>query len=247
MKKPFSATSEISAIVLGIFISLLGCHEDDIQDDRPKTGPIIFNPSTTYGNMTDQDSNTYKTVIIGTQTWMAENLRTTKYNDGTSIPIVIDNKEWEYLSTPGYCWCNNDPATFKNIYGALYNWFSVNTGKLAPTGWHVPTDEEWTILTNFLGGEAIAGGKMKEQGTSHWWSPNTGATNVSGFTTLPCGYRSHFNGDFPYLSTNAYFWSSSQLNEADACYRILFFDGENVCRRYLNCKSDGFSVRCLKD
>jgi len=245
MIKSCLASIDIRTVMLGIFIFISGCSKD--IDDRPKTGPIIFNPSTTYGNMTDQDGNTYRTVIIGTQTWMAENLRTTRFNDGTSIPLVTDNKEWGYLSTPGYCWCNNDPATFKNIYGALYNWFSVNTGKLAPTGWHVPTDEEWTILTNFLGGEAIAGGKMKEQGTSHWWSPNTGATNVSGFTTLPCGYRSHFNGDFPYLSTNTYFWSSTQVNETDACYRILFIGVENISRRFLDCKADGFSVRCLKD
>jgi uncharacterized protein (TIGR02145 family) len=244
MLKSFLTTSVICVVLSGILIFISGCSKD--IDDRPKTGPIIFNPSATYGNMTDQDGNTYKTVKIGTQTWMAENLRTTKYNDGTSIPIVPDNKDWGYLSTPGYCWCKNDPATFKNIYGALYNWFAVNTGKLAPTGWHVPTDEEWTILTTFLGGEAIAGGKMKESGTAHWRSTNTGASNSSGFTALPCGYRSHYKGDFFYLSSNTYFWSSSEGDETGAWYRLLF-ESENVSRRYLDCKADGFSVRCLKD
>jgi uncharacterized protein (TIGR02145 family) len=245
LKKSILTTSVICIVLYGILFSISGCIKD--ADDRPKTGPIIFNQAITYGNLTDQDGNTYKTVIIGTQTWMAENLRTTRFNDGTSIPLVTDNKDWGYLSTPAYCWCNNDPATFKNIYGALYNWFTVNTGKLAPQGWHVPTNEEWIELSTYLGGEAIAGGKMKEEGTAHWWNPNTGATNSSGFTSLPCGYRSHSGGDFPYVSTNAYFWSSTEGDETGAWYRLLFAGSEIICPRYLECKKDGFSVRCIKD
>jgi uncharacterized protein (TIGR02145 family) len=234
MKKSLLLSTVIGSFLLGVFISLSGCIKD--ENNNP--------PSNT---VTDIDGNVYHTVTIGTQVWMVENLKTIRYNDGDSIPLIRDSTLWVNLTTPGYCWYNNDDATYKNTYGALYNWFTVNTGKLAPTGWHVPIDEEWTILTTFLGGEAIAGGKMKEDGTYHWWSPNTGGYNSSGFTAIPCGYRNHFSGDFPYLSANAYFWSSSEGDETGAWYRLLFFDGENVSRRYLNSKTDGFSIRCLKD
>ena len=119
----------------------------------------------TGGTVTDIDGNVYHTVTIGTQTWMVENLKTTKYNDGTAIPLVTDSTAWLNLTTPGYCWYNNDAATYKNTYGALYNWFTVNTSKLAPSGWHVPTDAEWTTLITYLGGETVAGGQMKSTGT----------------------------------------------------------------------------------
>ena len=120
---------------------------------------------------------------------MAENLKTTKYRDGTSIPLVTENTAWLNLTTPGYCWYNNDAAHYKSTYGALYNWYVLNAGSngwknVCPTGWHVPTDAEWTTLTTYLGGESIAGGKLKETGTSHWLSPNTVATNETGLHTL---------------------------------------------------------------
>ena len=120
------------------------------------------------GNVTDDDGNVYHSVTIGTQVWMVENLKTTKYNDGTSIPLVTDATDWHNLLTPGYCWNNNDEATYKATYGALYNWYTVNTGNLCPTGWHVPGDAEWTTLTTYLGGEDVAGGKLKEVGITHW-------------------------------------------------------------------------------
>jgi uncharacterized protein (TIGR02145 family) len=137
--------------------------------------------------VTDIDGNVYNTVTIGDQVWMAENLKTTKLNDGTSISNAIDNIAWASLSTPGYCWFINNRATYE-IYGALYNWYAVYTDKLCPTGWHVPSNSEWTTLTDHLGGAEVAGGKLKESGSSHWASPNTGATNVTGFTALPGGY-----------------------------------------------------------
>jgi len=121
---------------------------------------------------------------------MAENLKTTKYNDGTAIPF--EQKGFSSLQTPGYCWVYND-LNFRDTHGALYNWYTVNTGKLAPKGWHVPTMDEWFILSTFLGGDSVAGGKMKETGISHWLSPNRGATNSSGLTALPAGQR--FNED----------------------------------------------------
>jgi uncharacterized protein (TIGR02145 family) len=176
---------------------------------------------------------------------MVENLRTTRYNDGTAIPLVTDDTEWKKLTTPGYCWYDNDPATYGSTYGALYNWYAVNRGKLCPTGWHVATDAEWTRLTNYLGGATVAGGKMKEAGLSHWESPNEGATNSSGFTALPGGYRS-IDGSFNYLTYSADFWSSSQDGASDAWSRYLGGSNEYV-GRYDDYKTYGFSCRCLQD
>ena len=159
--------------------------------------------------MNDTDGNVYKIVTIGTQVWMAENLKTTKYNDGSMIPLVIDSTAWSNLKTPGYCWYNNDLVTYGNIYGVLYNWYTVNTGKLAPLGWHVPTYDEWIILINFLGGSSVAGGAMKDTGTTYWQSPNIGATNTSGFMALPGGERDWNTGDFYSIGYGGEWWSST--------------------------------------
>jgi len=196
--------------------------------------------------VTDIDGNEYHTVTIGTQTWLVENLKTTKYNDGTSIPNVTDNNERGNLSTPGYCWYNND-ATNKNPYGALYNGYTVNTGKLAPIGWHVPTDAEWTILTTYLGGESVAGGKLKETGTTHWLSPNNGATNESGFTALPGGI-SGGDGTFLHIGYGGFWWSSTENDTYTfiAWYRVLDYN-LNYISRNSNSKNLGFSVRCVRD
>ena len=175
---------------------------------------------------------------------MAENLKTTKYNDDTSIPLVTDNTEWGNTSTPGYCLYNNT-SLYKDIYGALYNWFTVNTGKLAPTGWHVPTDAEWTVLTTFLGGEDVAGGKLKEVGTTHWTAMNAGVTNTSGFSGLPGGYRM-WQGGFYDLADRAVFWSASEADNGDAWLRELHFSYETV-NRFDWYQLHGYSVRCLKD
>ncbi len=196
------------------------------------------------GTVTDIDGNVYHTVTIGTQVWMVENLKTTKYNDGTSIPSVIDNYIWGFLSTPAYCWYNNS-ITNKSTYGALYNWYSVNTGKLAPNGWHVPSDAEWTILTTYLGGESISGGKLKEIGTNHWTSPNTGATNETGFTGVPGGYRNAY-GNYVAFGNDGCWWSSTGLS-ADAFYRSLSYFSNEVIKYDPNIKSFGLSVRCVKD
>ena len=145
------------------------------------------------------DGNTYNTIMIGTQTWMKENLKTTTFNDGTSIPLETDATKWAALTSSGYCYYNNDEATYKDTYGVLYNWYTVNTGKLCPSGWHIPIEADWTNLTTFLGGENGAGGKLKESGTSHWINPNSGATNETKFTALPGGERVSVNGSFIYL------------------------------------------------
>ncbi|MCX6244290.1 MAG: fibrobacter succinogenes major paralogous domain-containing protein [Bacteroidetes bacterium] len=205
----------------------------------------IMGITTMDTTIADVDDNHYRIVQIGTQVWMAENLKTTKYSDGTSIPLVTDATAWTNLTTPGYCWYNNLPAFNKKTYGALYNWYAVNTGKLAPAGWHVPTDGEWTVLTDFLGGEDIAGGKMKEAGTAHWLSPNTGATNESGFTAVPAGFRSDY-GTFWDVGNYGYWWSSSGSSTGDAWYRRLVYDYSYVYRTNYG-KSLGFSGRCLRD
>ena len=197
---------------------------------------------------TDDDDNHYPVVKIGTQTWMAQNLKTTKYNDGTPIPLVTDAGTWVDLSTPAYCWYNNDSATYSNTYGSLYNWHTVNTGKLCPTGWHVPTDAEWTTLTTYLGGESIAGGKLKETDTTHWYSPNTGANNETGFTALPGGYRSSLSGTFDDVGNYGAWWSSTEYDtEYDALYawrRYMSNDYRGVTRGFSK-QQRGLSVRCL--
>ena len=187
----------------------------------------------------DIEHNSYRIVTIGTQTWTAENLRVTRCNDGTAIPLVTVNSTWEALSTAGYTWYNNGGSD----YGALYNWYAVNTCNICPTGWHVPTDAELTILTDFLGGLSVAGGKMKEAGLAHWFNPNTGATNESGWTGLPGGFR-NTNGTF--INVGHGFWWSSTESGGNARYRNLNFNHDDA-GEFINDKRFGFSVRCLRD
>jgi len=232
------------------FILLSSCKKDDDEslNNTPDNNTTAeFNPDISYGSITDQDGNVYKTVTIGAQTWMAENLRTTKYKDGSAIPLISDDSTWDVLTSAGYCNYNNTTDK-KSIstYGCLYNWYAVNTGKLAPTGWHIPTDDEWTELLNYLVGDSIAGGKLKENTTKHWESPNSGATNVSGFTALPAGYRGAY-GDFYALGTGGYWWSYSGLDSSYAWYRYMGYDYENVNRGNYVGKQRGFSIRCIKD
>ncbi|MCF8379684.1 MAG: hypothetical protein K9H49_08920 [Bacteroidales bacterium] len=201
------------------------------------------------GTVKDYDGNIYRTVVIGNQEWMAENLKVTNYKDGTSITNITDPIAWFQLTTPAYCWYNNDPASNKDTYGALYNWYTVNTGKLAPAGWHVPTDEEWTELTDYLGGVDIAGAKLKEAGTSHWLSPNAGVTNASGFTALPGGYRG-YNGEFKDIGSEGIWWSSSVYLYSPGnlmpLYRAMA-SYQNYVDRFVLDKVAGFSVRCVRD
>jgi uncharacterized protein (TIGR02145 family) len=202
------------------------------------------NDSSSAGTVTDVDGNVYHTVKIGTQTWMVENLKTTKYNDGTSIPKVIDNDEWSELSTDAYCWYDNDSATNVDSNGALYNWEAAQSDKLAPAGWHVATDADWTTLVTFLEGESTAGGKLKEKGTGNWQSPNTGATNEVGFSALPGGYRST-DGTFADLGLSADWWTSSEVNGTNAWFRGVGNNLTGISRVSLS-KVYGLSVRCVK-
>jgi uncharacterized protein (TIGR02145 family) len=195
-------------------------------------------------------------VTIGTQVWQSTNLDVATYRDGTPIPQVTDPTAWANLTTGAWCYYNNDPANGA-IYGKLYNWYAVagihdndpNTPNkiLAPEGWHIPTDAEWTTLTTFLGGESVAGGKMKATGTSLWQSPNTGATNSSGFTGLPGSCRV-INGEFNIsgFGVLSYWWSLFELNITSAFGQNLFSDVGHTSG-YDYEKGYGFSVRCLRD
>jgi uncharacterized protein (TIGR02145 family) len=191
-----------------------------------------------------RDGITYKTVRIGDQIWMAENLRATKFNDGTTIDLVEKSKAWENLSTPAYCWYDNYEK-YGRTFGALYNWYTVNTGKLCPVGWHVPTDEEWERLIIFLGGKGRAGGKLKESGTDLWRRPNAGATNKSGFSAVPGGDR-YGNGRFYGLGACGGWWSASEYDSNQALNLEVWFNHIAVNRREM-LKGQGLSVRCVKD
>ena len=201
--------------------------------------------------ITDQDGNVYTSVEIGSQVWMVENLKTTKYSDGTPIPNITDSAEWDALTTPAFSWYDNDEA-FGNDYGALYNGYVVETGKVCPTGWHVPSSEEFSILIEFNGGVEAAGAKLEEAGNSHWVSSSVLATNESGFTGLPGGgnYGLDPAGQFHGLGAVGYYWGSVQdstlafmrlWQSANSNRRVItgFNDGKG--------KSWGRSVRCLKD
>jgi uncharacterized protein (TIGR02145 family) len=193
----------------------------------------------------DIDGNSYHYITIGTQVWMVENLKTTRYNDGTAIPLVTGpNDTWQNLLTPAYCWMNNDSA-YKNPYGALYTWYTVNTGNLAPAGWHVPTDAEWTILSTYLGGDSIAGGILKDTATTLWMSPNTGATNAVGFTALPAGDR-NTSGPFEGLGGVASWWSVDAQSSGGAWYCYTNYGHPNLYHRGNNFNT-GHSVRCVRN
>ena len=195
----------------------------------------------------DIDNNKYGIVTIGTQTWMKENLATTRYNDGTAIPLITDDIEWEAAYTngdPGYTWYDNGASD----YGALYNYFVVadtNIRNVCPLGWHVPSNSEWTILTTYLGGFSVAGGKMKEGGLAHWKVPNNAATNESEFTGLSGGVRT-YDGSFVGIGSNGYWWSSTKFNTTTAHARNLNWSLASVLV-YSPLKGNGNSVRCLKD
>ncbi len=203
------------------------------------------------GTVTDIDGNVYQTVQIGTQVWMAENLKVTHYRNGDSIPNVTDNSQWKNLSSGAYCDYANDP-NYSLTYGRLYNWYAAEDARgLAPAGWHVASDAEWQTLVNYLGGEAVAGGKMKttgtiEQGNGLWYAPNTGATNEYGFSALPGGYRISHDGAFSGKGYYAYFWSSTEGSSGSAWYRYLGYNYSDGYR-YDSSKHYGFRVRCVRD
>ena len=185
-------------------------------------------------------------LTICCQSWMTKNLDVATYRNGDPIPKVTDNAAWATLTTGAYCYYNNDSATYAATYGKLYNWYAVNDPRgLAPEGWHIPTDFEWTTLENCLGGAALAGGAMKKTGTRHWASPNTNATNTSGWAGLPGGNR-NTSGSFFNVTNFGFWWSATEDVTSDAWYRYLNYNNGNILRNSSN-KRSGFSVRCLRD
>ncbi|MEX1189566.1 MAG: FISUMP domain-containing protein [Bacteroidia bacterium] len=195
-----------------------------------------------YGTITDIDENVYTTVLIGDQWWMAENLKTVHFADGSEIPNVTDNTEWSELSTPAWCNYDNSEAN-DSINGKLYNWHTIAGGNVCPTDWHVPTDAEWTILTDYLGGLSVAGGKMKT--TIGWQSPNTGATNESDFSGIPAGLR-NYASLFSGIGAGCFWWTSTEFETVNAYYRYLNYN-DSLVLRGLNFKLDGYPIRCVKD
>jgi uncharacterized protein (TIGR02145 family) len=222
-----------------------GCGEVNATGTITVTPAVASScPTPTVG---DIDGNTYNTVSIGNQCWTKENLRVSRYNNGTLIPIVTDATAWGSLTTGGRSWYDNDSTTYEIPYGNLYNWYAVtDSKKLCPSGWDVPTDAEWTILTETLGGESVAGGKMKSTGTTYWSSESAGTDNSSGFSALPGGYRRGDDGSFDRVSSRAFFWSATELDGSGAWLRNLYYSNGNVVMNN-NYKSGGASVRCLRD
>jgi len=218
--------------------------------------PINFSPSVIYGSMTDQDGNIYNTLKIGTQVWMAENLKTTKYRNGDPVPNITNTDQWEKLRTGAYCDYVNC-SKFSDTYGHLYNWYAIEAGNLCPTGWHVPSAAEWDLLIDYLGGQSYAGAKLKESGNAHWNSGSEGATNASGFTALPGGIRemaSFLDGDLSYyyksLSYVSNWWTSTAVplpNDYLLTARHCELQLDNTVFTWNLFRNAGCSVRCVKD
>ncbi|MFC1725742.1 FISUMP domain-containing protein [candidate division KSB1 bacterium] len=212
------------------------------------------------GTVTDIDGNVYNTIKIGDQWWMAENLKVTHYRNGDAIPNVTDNSAWASLNTGAYCNYNNDES-YVSTYGRLYNWYAVNDSrKIAPAGWRVASDEDWKVLEIFLGmsqeeadktggrGSSVnVGGELKESSTSYWYSPNSGATNESGFTALPHGYRSNdYRHNFKDMGLDGIFWSSSFCSSNSSWTRHLYYNQSGI-HRHDNLQKHGFAVRCVRN
>jgi len=224
----------------GLLVLLVGCKK---VEDKLKIE---------YGTVTDIEGNSYKTVKIGTQEWMAENLRTKKYRNGETITNLSGDTTWMKITTGAYCnydYNNDNPS----IYGRYYNWYAVNDGRnIAPTGWHVPTDIEWTILTTYLGGDNVAGLKLQESGRStHWWF-NTNATNESGFTAIGAGFvgdpnEAVLDGTILGIWVYAYWWTSTENNSTEAKCRCISMNSNNIVSKYSKLKGYGYSMRCIKD
>jgi uncharacterized protein (TIGR02145 family) len=235
----------ITGFILGLTLS---CSKND-EEIIPA---INFNPSITYGNMKDQEGNTYKTVTIGSQVWMAENLRTMVYRNGDPITNISDDIQWKNLTSGAYC-CYDNSTKNSKIYGCLYNWYALNDNRnIAPVGWHVPSDSDWKTLTDYLGGVNESSVKLKETGINHWRS-ETGATNESGFTALPGGYRGQitFGGadlgyNYAWQGTFCFWWTSTDTLSTYAFERGLNDILNRVENGYAP-KDHGNSIRCVKN
>ena len=223
-------------------------HNEYVSEEATIT--LIINPVNDSSTVTDIDGNVYETVQIGDQLWMAENLKVTHYNNGDPVTYITSEEHWGSMDEGQYAVYDDEP-TNANIYGNIYNWAVIGDIRgICPVGWHVPSDDEYTVLTDFLGGESVAGGKMKEAGLEHWnyYSDQISleATNESGFTGLPAGHRNTNSGDYIYMGFYGYFWSSTENGSDLAWRRYLFHYSSGVARDTFG-KPNGFSIRCLRD
>ena len=250
---PLSGDVDNETDTITVTVNRSGLTQDIIKEwIKINTSFLQYESRDTVGiylnGVLDIDKNYYKVVEIGNQIWMAEDLKTTKYNDGTDITNITDKTAWVADKTGAYCWYDNS-VSYKATYGALYNWFVVEAaigGKnMCPTGWHVPTDDEWRTLITYLGSENVAGGKLKETGTVHWYYPNEGATNETGFTALPGGNRDP-GGFFLYMGNNVWYWSSTEYSTTRARGWSLSYSQSDMGSSVYD-KPFGFSVRCLRD
>jgi uncharacterized protein (TIGR02145 family) len=239
MKKYFFTIKFVAVILTILLYSCQKANTSNTAIENTTTHQKAIN------SITDIDGNAYDTVVIGTQTWMVENLKTTHYRNGDPIANLLDSSQWSNDLNGAYCNYNNDTANGK-IYGCLYNWYAVNNpAGISPPGWHIPTDSEWSVLINYLGGDSIAGGAMKATGITFWNPPNTGATNNSGFAGLPGGNRLS-NQLFYGINNYGHFWSSSELNDSTAWSQYLYYNDSKIYH-YYSTKGVGFSCRCIKD
>lgn len=218
---------------------------------------ILFNPNLNYGTISDIEGNQYKTIELAGKTWMAENLRTTRLNDGSAIPIVEDNDDWRQLKTPALSWCENNEELYRQLYGGFYNWYAVSTGKLCPAGWHVSADAEWKAMEVQLGmSQADAefwydrgtteGKRLKEAGNNNWAADTVVGSNVTGFTGLPGGWRSEYDGSFTCEGILGCWWTSEDPGYQWAvCHSLWSFTSKAM--RDGKEKYQGFNVRCIKD
>lgn len=253
MKKILLKNSTKVAILL-IFIQIVFSQTKDMVITRengsidyvPTSGieNITFVEAGTTGTVTDFDGNVYQTVKIGNQWWMAENLKVTNYRNGVAIPNVTDADTWEYLTSGAYCYYNND-SNNGTTYGCLYNWYAVIRSDLAPEGWHVPTEDEWQELEDYLTDNGFSGTEGTAlKSTSGWYNDGNG-TNDFGFNGLPAGFR-YWDGYYYNMGDTAYFWSATEGSSSNAWYRRLT-DSHTNFYRAIHYKEHGFSVRCVRD
>lgn len=206
---------------------------------------IAFFLSACGGGITDIDGNTYRTVRIGDQVWMAENLRSTRFRDGSPIPQVPSQADWEALGSAAWASYDNNALNIA-AFGMLYNGFAAEDPRgLCPSGWRIPTDTDWMLLTEHLGGESEAGGKLKSTGTKVWNNPNVAATDEVGFSALPAGYRFR-NGMFDHIGSGAYWWTAADSSASVMTYRMAHYDYADLSWNRSS-KSTGYSVRCVKE
>jgi uncharacterized protein (TIGR02145 family) len=239
-----------SVLLTGLCLVLFSACEKDgknNEDDKGTAG-IVFNPDKTYGTLTDIDGNVYKTIVIGTQTWMAENLKTIRYANGNEISHITDPTPWGNATSGAWTYYYNNNEMDAH-YGKLYNWLAVEDPRnICPAGWHIPDDPEWETLLAYLGGYQVAGAKMKETSLNHWAFSNEGSTNVSGFTGLPGGMRDYGSLSFD-KGLTAYFWSSTNASDyydLEAYYYYLSRDMDAMLDGAGD-KNNGASCRCVKD